>query len=64
MGTSHSSTSFRRSHECIRYPVETPKDFFLKVVDAQISFETDAQGRANALVLHQNGRDMRAKRME
>ncbi len=43
---------------------ETPKDFFYKGVDAQITFETDGQGRASALVLHQNGRDMRAARIE
>ncbi len=43
---------------------EGPKDYFLKVVDAQITFETDAQGRAVALVLHQNGMDQRAKRIE
>lgn len=43
---------------------EGSKDYFLKVVDAQITFETDAQGRAVALVLHQNGMDQRAKRIE
>ena len=43
---------------------ESPKDYFLKVVDAQITFETDAAGRATALVLHQNGKDQRAKRIE
>ncbi len=43
---------------------ETKKDFFFKVVDAQITFETDSEGRANALVLHQNGRDLRAKRTD
>ena len=35
---------------------ETGHDFFLKVVDAQLTFEKDA------VVLHQNGRDQRAKR--
>jgi hypothetical protein len=43
---------------------ETEKDFFLKVVDAQITFETDAAGKPEGLVLHQNGRDQRAKRIE
>ena len=43
---------------------ETPKDYFLKVVDAQVTFETDAQGKATALVLHQMGRDQRAPRVE
>jgi len=42
-----------------KYPVfaQGPKEFFYKVVDAQITF-TDS-----GLVLHQNGRDMPAKRM-
>jgi D-alanyl-D-alanine-carboxypeptidase/D-alanyl-D-alanine-endopeptidase len=43
---------------------ESDRDYFLKVVDAQITFETDPQGKASALVLHQNGLDQRAKRME
>jgi CubicO group peptidase (beta-lactamase class C family) len=37
--------------------------FFLKVVDAQLDFERDAGGKVVAVVLHQNGRDMRAPRM-
>lgn len=43
---------------------ETEKDFFYKVVDAQLTFETDAQGKAVALVLHQNGVNQRAPRLE
>ena len=43
---------------------EGEKEYFLKVVDAQISFEVNAAGLANQLVLHQMGRDMPAKRME
>jgi hypothetical protein len=43
---------------------ETEKDFFLKVVDAQLTFEMDAQGKVTDLVLHQNGRDQTAKRSE
>jgi D-alanyl-D-alanine-carboxypeptidase/D-alanyl-D-alanine-endopeptidase len=39
------------------------KEFFYKVVDAQISFHADAQGQATELVLHQNGRDQTAKRI-
>ena len=34
---------------------ESDHDFFLKVVDAQITFETDSQGKATGLVLHQGG---------
>ncbi len=33
-------------------------EFFLKVVNAQISFITDASGNAVKLILHQGGRDM------
>ena len=43
---------------------ESEREFFAKVVDAQITFVTDAQGRATELILHQGGRDMHAKRYE
>ncbi len=43
---------------------ESEKEFFLKVVDAQITFKTGAQGRATELTLHQGGMDQRAPRME
>jgi serine-type D-Ala-D-Ala carboxypeptidase/endopeptidase len=43
---------------------EGPKDFFLKVVDAQLTFEVDASGRATKAVLHQGGRDAPAPRIE
>ena len=42
---------------------ESDRDYFLKVVDAQITFETDSQGRAMGLVLHQNGVNQTAKRL-
>ena len=40
-----------------RYEVfaEGEKDYFFKIVDAQITFETDIHGRATGLVLHQDG---------
>jgi CubicO group peptidase (beta-lactamase class C family) len=38
--------------------------FFLKVVDAQIIFDVDPQGKTTQAVLHQNGRDMPAKRLD
>ena len=41
---------------------ETEKDFFYKVVDAQLTFETDAEGKVVAVVLHQNGLNPRAVR--
>jgi CubicO group peptidase (beta-lactamase class C family) len=42
---------------------EGERDYFLKVVDAQITFETDEHGKATGLVLHQGG-DNHAKRIE
>jgi hypothetical protein len=45
------------------YP-ESNTEFFVKVVDAQISFITDARGRAVSLMLHQNNRDMPMKRID
>ena len=41
---------------------ETEKDFFYKVVDAQLTFETEAEGKVVAVVLHQNGLNPRAVR--
>jgi len=32
-------------------------------VDAQLTFETDAEGKPEAVVLHQLGRDQRAARV-
>jgi CubicO group peptidase (beta-lactamase class C family) len=43
---------------------EGDKDFFLTVVDAQITFETDSQGKATDLILHQNGMNQKAKRID
>lgn len=48
-----------------KFPIfpEGPKDFFLKVVDAQLTFETDNQGKATSLTMHQNGQNVPAKRI-
>jgi Domain of unknown function (DUF3471)/Glyoxalase superfamily protein len=43
---------------------ESKTEFFAKVVNAQISFITDKSGRAESLVLHQNGRDISMKRID
>ena len=43
---------------------ESERKFFLKVVDAQLTFDTDAQGKATQVTLHQNGRDIAAKRVD
>jgi serine-type D-Ala-D-Ala carboxypeptidase/endopeptidase len=38
-------------------------EFFYKIVDAHLDFERDAGGKVVAVVLHQNGHDLRASRM-
>jgi serine-type D-Ala-D-Ala carboxypeptidase/endopeptidase len=43
---------------------ESEKEFFLKIVEAQITFKTDPQGRATELILHQGGVDQHAPRVE
>lgn len=45
------------------YP-ESANEFFLKVMDAQITFQTDSAGRVTGMVLHQYGRDIPAKKVE
>ncbi|MEA2162059.1 MAG: serine-type D-Ala-D-Ala carboxypeptidase/endopeptidase [Thermoanaerobaculia bacterium] len=42
---------------------EDDHNFFSKIVDAQITFETDAKGQATNMILHQNG-DHPGKRIE
>jgi CubicO group peptidase (beta-lactamase class C family) len=42
---------------------KSDREFFSKVVDAQISFQVDAQDQVTGLVLHQNGRDQPGKRI-
>lgn len=37
---------------------ESPAEFFLKDVDAQITFEKDPVGKVTRLILHQGGRDV------
>jgi len=43
---------------------ESERKFFLKIVDAQLTFDTDAEGKATQVILHQNGRDLPAKRID
>jgi CubicO group peptidase (beta-lactamase class C family) len=43
---------------------ESERDYFLKVVDAEITFVTDSSGRATELILHQNDEDQHAKRIQ
>ncbi len=42
---------------------EGERDFFLKVVDAQITFQADVSGAITGLVLHQAGRDIPGRRL-
>ncbi len=41
---------------------ESNREFFAKVIDAQITFVPDGQGRATELILHQGGQGHHAKR--
>jgi len=43
---------------------DKPDHFFYKIVDAQLDFERDGVGKVTSLTLHQNGRDMKAPRIE
>ncbi len=45
------------------YP-KSDTEFFAKLVDARFTFETDAEGHATALVVHQGGRNQRAKHID
>lgn len=40
------------------------KKFFAEAINAQLTFQTGEDGRATGLILHQNGIDQEAKRME
>ncbi len=42
---------------------ESERKFFLKVVDAQLTFDVNEQGAATQVTLHQNGNNIVAKRM-
>ncbi len=43
---------------------ESETKFFLKVVDAQVEFVPDADGKVNKMILNQGGRTMEAKRIK
>lgn len=49
--------------EPVRLWPETRTDFFVKEVDAQITFVRDASGTVTGLVLHQYGRDRPARKI-
>lgn len=64
--TRDGSSLFLQATAQPKFPLfaESEREFFLKAVDAQVTFEVDANGRATALVLHQFGADQRAPRVE
>jgi serine-type D-Ala-D-Ala carboxypeptidase/endopeptidase len=43
---------------------ETERDFFVKEFDAQVTFVVEGTGRSTKLILHQNGLDQEAKRVD
>ncbi len=45
------------------YP-SSETEFFLKAIDAQVTFVKDQQGKVTHLILHQNGRNMDAKKIK
>jgi serine-type D-Ala-D-Ala carboxypeptidase/endopeptidase len=47
----------------LRLWAESETRFFLKEVDAQVTFERDASGVATGLVLHQNGQNVPGKKL-
>lgn len=47
-----------------RVYAKSETEFFYRIVDAQITFHADDDGNVNELVLHQNGREMSAERIE
>ncbi|EEF60340.1 serine hydrolase [Pedosphaera parvula] len=43
---------------------QSATEFFYKEVEAQLTFEKDANGKVTALILHQNGIDQKAKKVQ
>ena len=43
---------------------EGEKDYFARIADIQVTFQTDAQGQATGLVVHQSGANTPAKRVQ
>jgi serine-type D-Ala-D-Ala carboxypeptidase/endopeptidase len=43
---------------------ESNQDFFAKLMDAQITFNTDRQGRVDELIFHRSGSDLHVKRID
>jgi D-alanyl-D-alanine-carboxypeptidase/D-alanyl-D-alanine-endopeptidase len=47
----------------LRLYASSPSTFFLKAVDAQVTFQIDSAGNVTGLVLHQNGIDNLARKI-
>jgi len=47
----------------IKVSAKRDKEFFLKVVEAQLTFVTGPDGKATSVILHQGGRHQEAKRV-
>jgi serine-type D-Ala-D-Ala carboxypeptidase/endopeptidase len=45
------------------YP-ESEHDFFARIMDAQITFKTDPEGRVTELIFHRDGSSQRVQRVE
>jgi len=48
----------------VRLWPESPTDFFVNEVDVQLTFTRDAKGTVDGMIVHQEGRDRRAPRVE
>lgn len=64
--TREGSSLFAQATGQPKFPLfaEAETEFFLKVVDAQISFVKDANGKFNSLVLHQGGANIPGRRVK
>ncbi len=64
--TREGSSLFAQATGQSRFPLfaEAETEFFLKVVDAQISFVKDAAGKVSSLILHQGGANIPGKRIK
>jgi D-alanyl-D-alanine-carboxypeptidase/D-alanyl-D-alanine-endopeptidase len=62
--TRQGSRLFAQRHGQAMYEIFPASDteFFYRMVNAQLTFERGPDGRANAVVLHQNGKDLRGTR--
>ena len=62
--TREGSALFAQATDQPRFPLfaESEANFFLKVVDAQVTFVKDASGTVTSLILHQSGQDITGRK--